>query len=909
MARPAYAEFVDDDFARAEAGRLEELRLLAREERAEAALLLNRPDEAVERLDELVAAHPLRERPHGQLMRALYRTGRQADALAMYREHQTRPRDELGLEPSPALRALHGEILRHDPSLGMSTGPSAAAVPGAATEATGNLPPAGAPRLVGRDELLSAVTAAVGTVRLVTLTGPGGVGKSALALHAALTVDRAGWPDGVWLCELAAVNDPAAVVQAVTTDLGVAQRQGLALTDRLVEYLRPKRLLLVLDNCEHVVETAARLVNAVLRGCPGVVVLATSREPLGLAAEQVRPVPPLAVPASVVTDVAGARRSAAVTLFVERAEAAAEGFALTDGNAGAVAELCRRLDGLPLAIELAATRMRSMTAAEAVERLSARVRFLRSGKRIAAERHRTLRAVVDWSYRSLDDRERRVFARLSVFAGSFGLAAAERVTATPDVLDPVDVADAIAALVDKSMVLVARDTGAAVSRYTLLETLRSFGRDRLAEHGDLDATHRAHAAYHVDLVGLLPLSGPDVAGAADTITRCLDELRLAHGWSLGHDTDLAVRLVAALADYAELRMVPEVAHWAEQATAAAQQDRALQDHPLFPVAYGVAAGGARFRGDLARAANLAQRGLATATVQARRLPLYMLGEVALFEGRMAECERVSAEAERLAEAAGDDLRATLAGTNRVLARAYSGDTTGAVALAGTVRDRAERDGNPVAIAWARYAAGEARLETEPDVAVTLIEDALARAETLTDRYLTGVALVSAASLRGRYGDPHRALPLFSEVMRRWHAAGDWTHQWTTVRNVIELPARIGADEPAAVLHGALASRTTSTPTFGADAARAPGGTCWVPEVGLCGDSRFQRPSMILSVSFRLPYLIFDRLLRWLTLLGRASSSKDIELLVLRHQTDVLRRTPSPRLDWADRSSDADRLGC
>jgi predicted ATPase/DNA-binding SARP family transcriptional activator len=813
---PAYAELADDDFARAEAARLEELRLLAREERAEAALLLDRPDEAVERLDELVAAHPLRERPHGQLMRALYRTGRQADALAAYRDHRARLRDELGLEPAPALRALHDAILRHDPSLGES--PLSATVAGGATTApAGNLPPAGAPRLIGRDDLLTQVTAAVGTRRLVTLTGPGGVGKSALALHAALTVGRA-WSDGVWLCELAAVDDPGAVIQAVTTDLEVIPRQGLSQTDRLVEYLRPKRLLLVLDNCEHVVESAARLVNAVLRGCPHVVVLATSREPLGLTEEQVRPVPPLALPASVVTDADGTRRSAAVALFVERAEAAADGFALTDGNARAVAELCRRLDGLPLAIELAATRMRSMTPAEAVERLSGRFRFLRSGKRISAERHRTLQAVVDWSYQSLGDRERRAFARLSVFAGSFGLDAAEHVAATPEDPDPAEVADTVAALVDKSMVLTARDTGDATSRFTLLETLRAYGRERLAEHGTVDAAHRAHAAYHVDLVGRLPLSGPDVAGAADTITRCLDELRLAHGWSLGQDPDLAVRLIAALADYAELRMMPEVAYWAEQ-TAAAQHGQAQQDNPLLPVVYGVAAGGARFRGDLARAADLAHRGLAVASGPARRLPLYILGEVALFEGRMADCERVSAEAERLAEATGDDLRATLAGTNRVLARAYSGDIAGAVALAGSVRDRAERSGNPVAVAWARYAAGEARLETEPDVAVGLIEDALARAELLTERYLTGVALVSAASLRGRHGDPRRALPLFGEVMQRWHAAGDWTHQWTTVRNVIELLARIGADEPAAVLHGALASRTASAPTFGADAER------------------------------------------------------------------------------------------
>jgi predicted ATPase/DNA-binding SARP family transcriptional activator len=452
---PAYAELADHDFARAEAARLEELRLLAREERAEAALLLARADEAVERLNELVAAHPLRERPHGQLMRALYRTGRQADALAVYRDHRARLRDELGLEPAPALRALQDAILRHDPSLGESPRSAAGARGAAATAATGNLPAAGAPRLIGRDDRLAQITAAVMTRRLVTLTGPGGVGKSTLALHAALTVGRASYPDGVWLCELAAVDDPDAVIPAVTTDLGVAQRYGLSLIDRLVEYLRPKQLLLVLDNCEHVVESVARLANAVLRGCPGVVVLATSREPLGLAEEQVRPVPPLGVPASMVTDPDGARRSAAVTLFLERAEAAADGFALTDGNARAVAELCRRLDGLPLAIELAATRMRSMTPAEAVERLTSRFRFLRSGKRISAERHRTLRAVVDWSYRSLGDQERRVFARLSVFAGSFDLDAAEHVVASLGDPEPADVADAIAALVDKSMVLVA----------------------------------------------------------------------------------------------------------------------------------------------------------------------------------------------------------------------------------------------------------------------------------------------------------------------------------------------------------------------------------------------------------------------------------------------------------------------
>jgi predicted ATPase/DNA-binding SARP family transcriptional activator len=447
-----YAEFADEDFARAEAARLEELHLAAEEDRTEAALALGRHDAAIAVLDGFVAEHPLRERPRRQLMLALHRSGRTAEALRCYRDYRERLDEELGLEPSAALQRLELDILRQDETL---QAPPISARP-AVRVAGGNLPVA-VTDLVGRGEELAAVTSALRRARVVTLTGVGGVGKTRLALAAA-TQAKEDYPDDVWLCELAAVGHPRAVAEAVTTILGVQQRQGLSVVARLVEFLGPKRLLLVLDNCEHVLDAAAGLVDALARGAPGVTVLATSREPLGVEGEHVRPVPPLAVPQPS-DSFAPARAGAvpSVALFCERAEAAWPDFALTAENLGAVAEICRRLDGVPLALELAATRVRSMSLEDIAGRLEARFHFLRSGRRIAEERHRTLRAVVDWSYGLLEEPERRVFERLSVFAGDFDLRAAEQVCAPAG--DRAQIADRVAALVDKSMVAVQREDG------------------------------------------------------------------------------------------------------------------------------------------------------------------------------------------------------------------------------------------------------------------------------------------------------------------------------------------------------------------------------------------------------------------------------------------------------------------
>ena len=830
---PAYAEFTDEDFARAEAARLDDLRTGALEDRVDAALSLGRPGDAIMRLEALVDAHPLRERPHAQLMTALYRTGRQADALAVYREYRNRLQDELGLDPSAALQDLHEALLRQDDRMDWRPPPppappseqdanTGAGATAAVEPAAGNLQSA-LPDLVGREQTIAETTSALEGARVITLVGPGGVGKSSLALHAASRLRSEGrYPDGVWLCELAAVGDGDAVADAVATVLGIQQRQGVTAVERLVEYLRPKQLLLVLDNCEHVAAAAATLAAALVQGCPTVTVLATGREPLGIGEEHVRPVPPLTVPPPGPVDAAGARQAAAVRLFAERAAAAAPQFTLTDANAAAVAEVCRRLDGVPLAIELAAMRMRSMTPSEIIDRLGARFRFLRSSSRIAAERHRTLRAVVDWSYALLEEPERLVFDRLSVFAGSFPLEAAEHVAAGVD-MDALEVVDLVGQLVDKSMVLATpRDGG---TRYVLLESLRDYGRERLTERGEMVETLRRHAAFHVGFAEEADagLAGPDHARWAEAISAQMDELRAAFNWALAHDHDLAVRLVAALYRYTEHRMTSEVSMWASRALEVVESGA---DAPaLLPTVYAVAAAGRRFAGDLSGAGMLVRQGLAVGgepRESAHRQAAYLLVELALFEGQLEDVEAHSLEAGRLARAAGDSLLEVWVGLNRALARAYAGDTAAAVALAEDVCVLADGSENPAAIAWSRYSAGEVLLEVDPERSAALLDEALANARAVGERYLIGVALLSAASLRGRHGDPREALPLFVEVIEHWHRAGNWTQQWTTIRNVVDLLTRIGEDEAATVLYGAVALGGAATRTFGADADRLAG---------------------------------------------------------------------------------------
>ena len=434
---PVLADAANARFAGAAIARLEELRLGATEDRIDAELETGPSDALVAELDELATAHPLRERLHGQLMRALSMSQRQADALGAYERLRGRLADELGIDPSEELRAIHLGVLRGDLAPKPDPARAAGAPTAGAAPAHGTPPPAGpaadAPArtnlraqitsFVGRGNDIARIEELLARWRLVTLTGAGGAGKTRLATEAgSRMVDR--MPDGVWMVELAPVADPLDLPRAVLSllgarELGLLARRGSGAVppmERIVQAIGDKRLLLVLDNCEHLVGAAADFADVLLARCPSVRVLTTSREPLGITGEALHPVGPLAMPDEDVTT-AEALRYAAVRLFADRAAAGRPGFAVDEATVGPVLRICRALDGIPLAIELAAARLRALSPDQIAARLDDRFRLLAGGSRAALPRHQTLRAVVDWSWDLLSDAERMLARRLAVFPG------------------------------------------------------------------------------------------------------------------------------------------------------------------------------------------------------------------------------------------------------------------------------------------------------------------------------------------------------------------------------------------------------------------------------------------------------------------------------------------------------------
>jgi predicted ATPase/DNA-binding SARP family transcriptional activator len=568
---PALADAADAAFAAPAVARLDGLRLQAIEDRVEADLAAGATDRLAAELEELVATHPLSERLGGQLLRALALQGRQADALGVYERLRARLAEELGIDPSPALQAVHVAVLRGQLA---PTAPATAPAgrPPAAPDA--GPPPAGSPpsgraastnlrapitSFVGRGDDLTRIMAAFGGARLVTLTGPGGAGKTRLAAEAgARLLER--MPDGVWMVELGSVVDPVDLPQAVLSLFGARELRLLATPgtaavpplDRLVEALGGRELLVVMDNCEHLVAAAAALVDHLLARCPGLSVLATSREPLGIAGEVLHPVGPLAVPEGDVSP-AEALASPAVRLLADRGAAARPGFAVDRATVGPVLGICRALDGLPLAIELAAARLHALSPDQVAARLDDRFRLLADGRRPVAGRHQTLRAVIDWSWELLGGAEQVLLRRLSVFAGGATLEAAERVCTGPAPGGPAadEVLYLLAGLVDKSLV-VAADDGAGGARYTMLETVRAYGAERLAEAGETETVARAHAGYLLALAEEAEpeLRRPDQLRWLDRLAVERDNLHAALRWAVdAREAAVALRLAAALGWY------------------------------------------------------------------------------------------------------------------------------------------------------------------------------------------------------------------------------------------------------------------------------------------------------------------------------------------------------------------------
>ena len=996
---PALADLADTEPFRPEAARLEESRLGVIEDLAEAELTLGRPAQALARLEPHVEANPLRERAWGQRMLALYRLGRQADALRAYQSLRRLLADELGLEPTPALRQLEQQILLQSPELDRSppeapaareteetetflftdieastrrwegdqdamardlgrhdellrravevaggqvfshTGDGlcaafptassalAAALAGQqallATEWAGTTPlrvrmavhtgaaergggtyqgptlnrtarlqalaaggqvlcsqaaaelardrlPSGVTLLdlgehrladlsrpervyqllhpdlsarfpplrspetsrhnlpltlssfVGRSRELDQLDGLLAGSRLLTLTGVGGAGKTRAALQlAARNLDR--YPDGAWLVDLSRIRDATLVAAEVANVLDIlsgAPSQGpAALEEWLGECLLARRLLLIVDNCEHLVEATARLAHLLLSRAPDITILATSREMLGLPGEVVFPLPPLSLPAADATSPEQLALSDAVSLFCERGQAAQPGFGLSDANAAAVAQICRRLDGIPLALELAAARLRVLGAQQVAQRLDQRFQLLTDSGRTVVARHQTLRAAVDWSYDLLPPSEQAALRRLSVFPGTFDLEAAEAVVGDvptePGLGFPV--LDLISHLVEKSLVLV-EDSGDQV-RYRLLETLRDYGATRLAEADETEATQRRHRDFFLSLADdWFKQSGAISFRWTEPWTRGgeteKDNFRAALEWSITRDEHVAaIRMLAALWPYWWYAGEVDLRSWLERVVLPAEwSDDPLHIQVLIALALKV-----EEEGDGRRAVTLARQTLELAQrlgdPDATAIARMILGIRLLGVGEREEAQQtlesvvaqISAEGVRVAYGfAHHDLGWIAMG---------KGDAAGAKAhfeqaLAAATAIAAE-DGTSLRVHCLAALAPVAALTGEGEGARALAAEAVAEARLLRLRRVLVMTLVRAAETAVLTADQEAARDLVRELLATLADLG--TRRW--VADAIELGALIleqgGQPLPATRLFGACTAIRSS----------------------------------------------------------------------------------------------------
>jgi non-specific serine/threonine protein kinase len=636
---------------------------------------------------------------------------------------------------------------------------------------TTNLPSLELTSFIGREREMREVSGLLADARLVTLMGPGGTGKTRLALQTAADLSEQ-FPHGVWLVELAPLSDPASVVQTVATVFGVREVPGHALLDTLIDYLRARELLLVVDNCEHLTAAAADLAAALLRTCPKVRVLATSREVLNAHGERIYRVPLLSIPDAgrrvLVQDLA---HFDATRLFLERASLSNPNLEIADAQAPLVVDICTRLDGLPLAIELAAARARVLSIEQIAKRLDDRFRLLTGGSRTGLPHHQTLRATVDWSYDQLTDDERSLWRRLSVFAGSFPLDAVEAICAdeyTEDVLE------LLVRLVDKSLVIV--DATSTDVRYRMLETIRTYGRDRLREVGEHLEWTRRHLAWHLRVAeeAETHLRGPDQIQWLDRIELDYDDFRQALEWAATDETarEEGARLAVALVRFWSLRgYLREGRAWLEGIVAARGLPAALR------AAAGYGAGLLAFhQGDNARAEAMSTDSLALCRqlgdTQGIALALNVLGSLARNRGDYRQAAALLEESIAICRRA--EHTWALADALNILgvAARRQGDRDGATALfeESLTLWRALGDKSGLATSLGHLGV-VARQHGDYERARVLHEESLALRRELGDRRSTAAAL-SSLGVVAYFQEDRQAATLVEESLELSRELGD-----------------------------------------------------------------------------------------------------------------------------------------
>jgi predicted ATPase/DNA-binding SARP family transcriptional activator len=826
---PALSDVADFGFAQADVIRLEEARLAAIEDRVEADLACGRHASLASDLEGLAAAHPLRERLCGQRLLALYRCGRQADALQAYRELRDRLADELGIDPNPALARLHQAILRQEPSLDWNpagdaakdqagdgpTAPSAGDRAAGPTRVPGQEPapqqapgwlPAETTSFIGRESELATIEELLGLSRLLTLTGPGGSGKTRLAIKAGEQASGQ-YSGGVWLVELAPVAGPDLVTAAAASALGIREEPGRALADTIAAHLRTAEALLIIDNCEHLLDPAASLITALLRQCPSLRVLATSQSRLNVAGEATWPVPPLTLPPAAEQDPLVVAESESAKLFCDRARLARPGFSLAEGNAAAVSEICRRLDGIPLALELAAARLNALTARQLAARLDDRFRLLSGGSRGALPRHRTLQAAIEWSHDLLSEAERLCFRRLAVFAGGCTLEAAEAVfpgTRHPAAglpaagLSAEDVFETVTALVDRSLLTTEERYGSM--RYGMLESVHQFARAQLAAAGEQEELSQRHLAWLLDYAGQADLDGPDQEAWLDLLEADLENIRAGLEWGLAQPgSEQALRLAGSLAPFWQVRGHASLGRrWLDSALAAAGPGADPRLRAIALDGAGLLAG--------AQADHEAQRSHQQESLAIWRSlgddvrtasSLGDLGAVAHLRSDYPAAQAMYAEALDLARRADASsvMARCLSGLGRLalhtgdqaLATAYYTESMSRFRGAGDLRRATVILGNLGVVAFN---------ESDFDLAASRLTEHLANARKLGDRKLIGGALTNLGTVLQNTGDPDRAAELHAEALALAEQVGDRRLACVALTN-LGLAALARKDYPAA----------------------------------------------------------------------------------------------------------------